>query len=224
VSDRRLSRSRALLPAVILGLVTTLGTINAAAAGTDEERAAAPVKYSVTPFLGYRFGGKFDVADNGTDADARSHVSFAVAFDLALEEETQYELFYSRERTSLGASAPAPSDTVIEYLHLGGTLLVGALPRYQPYIIGTLGATRFSPDSSAGTDRIYFSVSLGAGVRIPLKEHLAVRLEARGYATFFSSNTSVFCRSDQTGGVCQIHGSGSTFFQGDILAGLAYTF
>jgi hypothetical protein len=214
---------RAGLSAAALGLVTILGALTATAAEADDE-AGPPPKYSITPFAGYRFGGRLTLADTNTRLDAQSHMSYGVALDVATDTETQYELFYSRQSTSLSAPSPTPSNTVIEYLHVGGTVNIGESPRFQPYFVGALGATRFSPDSSAGNDRIYFSASLGGGLRMPLNTHLALRLEARGFATFFNSHTAVFCRSDQAGGVCLIHSSGSTFFQGDALAGLTYTF
>jgi hypothetical protein len=217
------SRTRAGLSAAALGLMTTLGASTAMAAESDDE-AGPPPHYSITPFVGYRFGGKLTLADTNTRLDALNHVSYGVAIDLATDTQTQYELFYSRESTRLSAPSPTPSNTAIEYLHLGGTVNIGETPRFQPYFVATLGATRFSPDAPVGNDRIYFSGSLGGGLRVPLNGHLALRLEARGFATFFSSQTAVFCRSDQAGGVCRIHGSGSTFFQGDALAGLTYTF
>ncbi|MDB6107489.1 MAG: hypothetical protein JWO52_7488 [Gammaproteobacteria bacterium] len=86
------------------------------------------------------------------------------------------------------------------------------------------GATRFTPDSRFGHDSTYFSASFGGGFRIPVNPHFFLRLEARGFATILNSTTAVFCRSDQSGGVCRIHGSGSSFLQGDLLAGVAYTF
>jgi Outer membrane protein beta-barrel domain len=223
LSDKRLSRGQAALAAAALGLVSSLGVQSAMANESDAE-PAVPLKYSVTPFVGYRFGGKFGIADTNGHVEALDHVSYGVALDLATDEQTRYELFYSRQSTSLGAPSPTPSATVIEYLHLGGTVNVVESQRFQPYVIGTLGVTRFSPDSPIGRDRLYFSLSLGGGLRIPFNEHLALRLEARGFATFFNTNTAVFCRSDQAGGVCQIHGSGSSFLQGDALAGLSYTF
>jgi len=204
-------------------LVSTLGALTATAAEPDDE-AGPPLIYSITPFAGYRFGGRLTLADTNTRLDALNHASYGVALDVATDTQTQYELFYSRQSTSLSAPSPAPSNTVIEYFHIGGTVNIGESPRFQPYFIGTLGATRFSPDSPLGNDRIYFSGSIGGGLRVPFNAHLALRLEARGFATFFNTNTAVFCRSDQAGGVCLIRGSGSTFLQGDALAGLSYTF
>jgi len=216
------SSKRAGLSAAALGLVTTLAALTATAGESDE--TGPPLSYSITPFAGYRFGGRFTLADTNSRLDALNHISYGVAVDVATDTQTQYELLYSRQSTRLSAPSPAPSNTVIEYLHVGGTVNIGESPRFQPYFIGTIGATRFSPDSPLGNDRIYFSGSIGGGVRVPLNAHLALRLEARGFATFFNSQTAVFCRSDQAGGVCLIHGSGSTFFQGDALAGLSYTF
>jgi len=221
-----LLRSRAApWAAALLGWVTSLGCLTATATetGTDEE-PALPLKYSVTPFGGYRFGGRFAIGDTNSHDTARNHLSYGAAFDVATDETAQYELFYSRQSTSLSGPSPAPSNTVIEYLHIGGTVGLTDWQRVQPYFLGTLGATRFSPDSPLGSDRIYFSLSFGGGVRLPFNDHLALRLEARGFATFFNTNTNVFCRSGQAGGVCLLRGSGSTFFQGETLAGLAYTF
>lgn len=222
MSDKHPTRGRGVLPAVALGLATCQGALTAMAAESGAE-PALQLKYSVTPFLGYRFGGSFAVADADSRADVVGHLSFGVAFDMATDEQRQYELFYSRQSTHLGTPAQAPSDVVVEYLHVGGIVLYGESQRFRPYIIGTLGGTRFSPQSP-GRDSINFSVSLGAGLRIPLNDHLALRLEARGYATFFDTHGTVFCHSGQTGGVCQIQGTGSTFLQGDVLAGVAYTF
>jgi len=219
----RRSRRRAGLAAAALGLVTTVGALTAAATESDDE-AGPQLKYSITPFAGYRFGGRLTLGDTNSHLNALNHMSYGVVLDLATDTQTQYELLYSRQSTSLSAPSPTPPNTIIEYLHVGGTVDIGESPRLQPYFIGTLGATRFSPDSPLGNDRIYFSASLGAGLRVPFNTHLALRLEARGFATFFSSNTAVFCRSDQAGGVCLIRGSGSTFFQGDALAGLSFTF
>lgn len=220
-----LATSRSALWVTALGLITGLGCLTATAAEPDsDEEPQLPLKYSVMPFGGYRFGGRLAVGDTNTHVDIRSHLSYGAAFDVATDESTQYELFYSRQSTGISGTSPAPADTVIEYLHIGGTVRFTDWQKVQPYFLGTLGATRFSPDSPVGIDRVYFSLSFGGGVRVPLSGHLALRLEARGFATFFNTTTNVFCRSDQAGGLCLLHGSGSTFFQGETLAGLAYTF
>src|SRR4029077_2479058 len=200
-----------------------LGCVAVAAA--EDRGATAPLTFSVSPFVGYRFGGTFTLAGTDTRVDVNSHGAFALALDMSTDAQaSQYELFYSRQSTSLGAQSPVPSDVVIEYLHIGGTanFLDPSASRLQPYLIGSLGLTRFDP--SLGDHKTDFSASLGVGLRSELTRHLAVRLEARGFATVLSSSTAVFCRSDQTGGLCEIHGRGSTFLQADLLAGVSYSF
>jgi opacity protein-like surface antigen len=152
------------------------------------------------------------------------HGAFAVTADLRADQGTQYELFYSREATSLsGNSAAPPADVTVEYLHLGGTLLLDEEPRIKPYIAGGLGVSRFTPGQAGSTDT-RFSISLGLGLRWPVTRHFAVRVEGRGFLTLVNPDAALFCRSDQNGLLCRIHGSGQTFLQGQLLAGAAFAF
>ena len=192
--------------------------------GTGHEERS-PFTFAVSPFAAYRFGGTFDVSGTGTHVDVDNHAAYALALDLSTDhQQTQYELFYSRQATSLGSQSPVPSDLVVEYLQIGGTaaLLDSAVSRFQPYALGSIGATRFSP--AGGSHQTDFSASIGVGVRAAMTQHIAFRLEARGFITLLSSSTTVFCRSDETGGLCRIRGRGASFIQADILAGVSYTF
>jgi opacity protein-like surface antigen len=193
----------------------------------DKDAPAAPLNlYEVTPFAGYRFGGNFDVSGSTRDASLADHGSFALALDLRRDEESQYELLYSRQQASLQPDSPVgPADVNVEYLQLGGTLDVYVeQPLLKPYVVGTLGLTRFTPDAGAGNDDTRFSVSLGAGLRVPVTPHFGLRFEARGYVTFINTDSSVFCASGSFGGVCAIRAKGSTFAQYELLAGAAFAF
>jgi opacity protein-like surface antigen len=225
LNHKRRSRAWPALSAAILGCAAELGCVAVAASEREPEQSTLqPLTFEVTPYLGYRFGGSFKLIDTGAQADVNSHVSYALALDLSANEATQYELFYSRQSTTISGPSLTPSDMTIEYLHVGGTVLLENSQHFLPYLIGGAGVTRFSPNSPLGHDSTYFSASLGAGLRIPFNPHFSLRLEARGFATILNSNGSIFCRSDQTGGVCRIHERGSSFIQGDLLAGVAYTF
>src|SRR5687767_2755061 len=58
-------------------------------------------RWEVTPFVGYRMGGDFDLESmTGTAAgsvDLENHGSFAIAVNLLLDQTSAYELFYSRQ-------------------------------------------------------------------------------------------------------------------------------
>jgi hypothetical protein len=163
--------------------------------------------------------------DSDADADLESDGSFGIAFNLEIDELSAYELFYSRQKTSFESTAAiAPFDLTVEYLHLGGTLIVNEELPLKPYIVGGLGATRFNPDSGDGGDDVRFSMSLGGGLKFPVTRNFAVRLEARGYLTVVNSQSGFFCASGSFGGVCAVRVKGDSFFQYEVLAGAAFAF
>ena len=105
--------------------------------------------------------------------------------------------------------------------HAGGKLL--ELPRQK---IGwewmSFYVTRLQPGED-GNSRTRLSGSLGLGLRYAATQHLSLRLEGRGFVTLMN-NDAVFCKSDQSGLICRVHGNGTTFIQGEFLAGVAFAF
>jgi hypothetical protein len=214
-----------------LGLLGIALWIPTAQAAEPPPPSSPSPTFEVTPFAGFNMGGRFRLDDStgsggitGHDADLDDRGAFAFALDARLDEGTQYELFYGRESSVLRGDATfAPARITVEYLHLGGTVLLDDDFVLKPYILGGVGATRFSPPAEGNTDT-RFSASLGVGLRLPVNRHFSVRLEARGFVTLVNSDAAIFCQSDQTGLLCRIHGSGGTFFQGEVLAGAAFAF
>jgi opacity protein-like surface antigen len=219
-----------------LAMAATGGTASAADSAGDSAPPWAATKqqllFETGAFGALALGGHFHFVDSGADNSSSGstvsladHGAFALTADLRADEGTQYELFYSREATGLrGNTIAVPRTNVtVEYLHLGGTLLLNDEPQVKPYIVGGLGVTRLTPSEEGNTDT-RFSVSLGVGLRWPVTKHFAVRLEGRGFATLVNPDAAVFCRSDQNGLLCRIRGSGQTFIQGELLAGAAFAF
>jgi hypothetical protein len=159
---------------------------------------------------------------------AADHAAFAVALSVRTDEESQYGLFYSRQSTT-AHSTSGRAGLNVEYIHLDGTLSAGEyLPLYlsllHPYMIGALGLTRLSVDAPGTNDGGFFSLAVGGGLRIPVRSHVDLRFEARGYVTFIEHNSSIFCSSGASGGACALRGNGTTFVQYDLLVGAAYAF
>ena len=112
---------------------------------------ADPLAYELTPFAAAVTGGEFEEEASGSNVDVGSSSGFGVTFDIGADGyDRQYQLYYSRQATQLEAQ-PA-FDLDVEYLHLGGIL---AFPQdhVTPYIVGTLGVTRFSPVRAATMTR-----------------------------------------------------------------------
>jgi opacity protein-like surface antigen len=218
----RRERSRA-----VVGLLAGCATLAVSAgAAADTEPVRPPdLTFEISPFAGYRVGGKFTDTTTNESLSLDAHTSFALALDARAYEGGQYEFFYSRQDTSLSSSTLAPTGLKVEYLHIGGTVTLDeSQPRVQPYLAGGLGATLLVPDAPGSRQDTAFSMSLALGLRIPLSRHFQLRLEGRGYLTLLNADTAIFCRSDQNGGLCQIRASGSTFLQFDFLAGASLMF
>jgi hypothetical protein len=174
---------------------------------------------------GYRAGGSLEDADTAADRDFEDGSSFALALELryAKGDDRYYQLWYSRQGSEVEDGVNV-YDVDIEYLHVGGTLPFSGYERAQPYFAAGLGATRFSSSAAGADDRTHFSGSMAFGLAVPLGRNVALRFEARGYLTLVDTDTAIFCKSDLDGGVCRVVASGSTIFQAEGLAGIAFRF
>ena len=216
-------------------VLSCLGTVGAGVAHAqgggmhqDEDNGSIDWSWEVTPFVGYRMGGDFDLegSSSASKVDLDDHGSFGFAVNLFPGNKSEsYELFYSRQEASVAKNSPlAPFDLNVEYLHIGGTLAVNDELPIKPYLVGGLGLTRFSPQTGGGGDDSRFSLSLGGGLKLPVSKHFGVRLEARGYVTFVNSDSAFLCVSDSQGGTCAVRVKGDAFIQYELLAGAAFAF
>jgi Outer membrane protein beta-barrel domain len=176
-----------------------------------------------TAFLGYRAGGSFDIQDADGDADVASSTSYALALDYQINSSTAYEFFIAHQPTRLDL-AGGRNDLDVNYLMLGSSVVMAEGSPLNPYVVGLIGVGQFKLDAPGADDKSRFAISVALGLRVPLRERIALRLEARGYLTFVDTQSSVFCSSGSTGATCLLRGSGSTFFQGELLAGIAMSF
>lgn len=193
--------------------------------------AVAAAHSEQTPFVqiaihgGYRAGGSLEDEVTGEDRDLDEGSSLALALELRYRpgDDRYYQLWYSRQESDVDDGTTV-QDVDVEYLHLGGTVPFGDLGRAQPILAAGVGATRFSASGPSARDLTRFSGSLGLGLAMPVGEHAAFRLEARGYLTVMDSDSSIFCRADDGSAFCRIRASGSTLFQAEALAGFAVRF
>jgi hypothetical protein len=191
--------------------------------------ARADVRAEITPFVGYRMSGSFDVelADgSGTQGvDVEDSSAWGIDVGIYATPDAFYEFLYSTQTTNLDSRDPAIAgvDVTTEYFQFGGTAFFPAEQWPVPYLSLTIGATRYSADQGYGSDT-KFSGSLGGGLRLPFNDNIAATLGVRGYLTLIESDTSIFCKSDSQGGGCLVRSSGSTFFQAEALLGLTVRF
>ncbi len=212
--------------AVVAGLAA--GLLGSGARAEDESGPGFNPRVELTPYIGYRMGGQFDldVVPPGTSksVDLQDSSGWGVDLGIYRDRASFYEVLYSYQSAGLDTSDPSLKGTevTVEYLQVGGTLLFQDNDHYVPYLSLTVGGTKFDAGGGYGSET-KFSGSLGAGVRFPIGEHFAATLGARGYLTVVNSDTEFFCAG--SGSVnCLFRTTGSTFFQGEALFGITAVF
>lgn len=142
----------------------------------------------LTPMVGYRWGGQISKEDNptlGYDADLKDSSSLGLVLDIPVSYHVQIELSADHQSTGLREDrlfSPADHsfDIDVNYYHIS---VVGQWPQRHvtPYVVGGIGVADLRPDRAGLSDSRRFSSTLGGGIKVPLAEHVAFRLEARGY-------------------------------------------
>ena len=181
----------------------------------------------IIPLLGYRGGGEF--IDETTDQKHTLESSdvYGLILSWPYERGKNIEVYYSHQATqlnSISTTEPAPNNVVnipitIDYLHIGGTAPISDEEKLKTFVTGGLGFTYSSPDYTNAQSDLRASFSIGIGLKWPMTERIALRLETRGLATLYNNNSAIFCN-----GGCSLSVNGNLFLQGEVFAGIGFKF
>lgn len=207
--------------ALILACTAVASAIPLPAAAADE------LKFEITPFVAYRFGGSFDAEGSTASYRIDDSEAFGLLFNLRQSSNTQWEVLYSRQEATASlrdSLATVPSvDMDIHVLQIGGTYQ-GSGETVRPYLALTLGGTYIETMANGTQSDSFFSGSIGAGVSLIPSSRLGIRLEARAYGTLMNANTDLFCQTGPDINVCAIRIDGSLLSQFEIFAGVVFRF
>jgi hypothetical protein len=184
---------------------------------------------ALTLYAAYRDGGSFTDVTSGNKLHIEASGAASLSLDLRLDASRQLQLFLSRQSSQMGTEqatltppgSPLPKKLPmrVTYLHIGGTSFLEGRIGQGVYLVGGLGATLFEPGLDGFENELRPSINLGIGYQLPLGEYVALRFEARGYATLVNSTSGVFCS-----GGCVISIKGDTVTQGDVQIGLSFRY
>ncbi len=221
------------LPAALAPLL--LFSANAVAQDTPRRQ----MRYELTPYGAYRFGGELEAADSPDDGDTTNdgrnfELHEGNAYGLLLDIRTnagnaQWEVLSAHQDTELETDALFGGDRLLDldedYIQFGGTYLFDeASDSTVPFVAMTAGLARFEPDDSSLEAENYFSGSLGGGVQLRADKRVGVRLEARVFGTFVDSDSTLFCRTGPEANFCALSVSGNVLVQFEARAGLVVRF
>ena len=181
----------------------------------------------ITPFAGYRFGGTFESTDTSVNYEMEDSSSFGLILNLRHKSNTQWEIFYSQQSSEVMFSEVSDVDQIVDVdihvLQLGGTY-VGDGDKMRPYVAMTLGGTHIRTDSAESADDTFFSGSMGLGMKLMPRSRVGIRVEARAYATFLSSDTKLFCQTGPNQNICAFQVDGNLLSQVEVFAGVSFRF
>lgn len=186
-----------------------------------------PPRFELTPFAGYRIGGELATADDEPPSELADARTVGLIFDVRQHADTQWEIYYGHEETKLeSARAFAPVRGLaldVDTLQFGGTYRFD-VGKTRPFVVMTVGVTRFSPIRSELGAESYFSASIGGGIQLRPDRPVGVRLDAHLRASLLDSDGGLFCASINGAGVCAIHVEGSALYQWEARAGIVFRF
>jgi len=202
-------------------------TATAQTAGSASNFPATQYKFEVTPFIGYRTGGKFEDKDGSTNFKLGESESLGFMVNVAANANGKYEFLYAHQSTEVdsgGLFVGDPKfDLDVEYYQFGGTYLFDG-DVAQPFIALTFGMSRFDPQPAEFSAENFFSASFGGGIQLNPRGRFGVRLEGRVYTSLIDDNSRIFCGSDGGVGGCLIEIDGTLLTQWEARAGIVFRF
>lgn len=181
----------------------------------------------VAPFAGYSFAAsEFDVTQTETDEQGNVKIAesanYGVMFGVTTKDPGNIYFLYSSQSTDLRSggnfSPDSITDLTVDYFHIGGSLFFpnGNL---KPYVTASVGMTNMRPSGDYSNES-RFSMGFGAGLEYEVTPAVSLFADARGYATFVSSDNALFC----DGGQCVWNIHADIMWQGQVNAGVKLTF
>jgi hypothetical protein len=141
----------------------------------------------VTPFVGIRFGGTFDVRGDqppATQASWKDASSYGLSAGVRFDELSLIEFRWTRSASTLrfdaplGFVGPALGDVTLDQFHGDFTreFYIPEVKGLRSFLTGSVGATHLAAAHDGFTR---FSFGLGAGLKQFLGSHFAIRAEAK---------------------------------------------
>jgi len=143
--------------------------------------------FEVTPFVGLRFGGTFDVRGDQppqTQASWKDASSYGLAAGVRFDELSLIEFRWTRSVSTLRFDAPlgfvgaSLGDVTLNQFHGDFTREwdITEVKGLRTFLTGSVGATRVAAANKAFTR---FSFGLGTGLKQFLGSHFAIKAEAK---------------------------------------------
>ena len=159
--------------------------------------------FEVTPFIGGRFGGTFDVQPEGfaeTRASLQDSVSYGVGAGFRFDDFSLIEFRWTRASSGLALETVPPvvnplgirvADVTLNQFHGDFTreFPLDEVHAIRPFLMASVGATHLGSTSTGFTR---FSFGIGTGLKVSVTPKLGIRVEARWLPIWVQPEVSSF--------------------------------
>lgn len=188
---------------------------------------AEEAAFEISPFVGYRVGGQFDLQATDARYKLNDSETFGLLVNLRESANTTWELLYSQQSTSAqlrNSMSTLPFiDTDSKTLQFGGTYLWDG-DNIRPYLAMTVGGTHIETSANGSQNETFISGSIGLGLNLWPTKRFGLRLEARAYSILMDADTDLFCRTGPDVNICAARVDGKLLNQVSATAGMVFRF
>jgi hypothetical protein len=185
--------------------------------------------FEITPFIGGRFGGTFEIQPEGATevrASLGDAVSFGVSAGVRFDDLSMIEFRWTRAKSPLefetGVTPPTTplGDVTLNQYHADFTreFTLEEVKGLRPFLMASVGATHVGAANDGFTR---FSFGLGTGLKLFLNPRLGVRVEARWLPIWVDPEVNRFACG---GGGCLVVLSGRLTQQFEVSVGPMFHF
>ncbi|HTU35195.1 MAG TPA: outer membrane beta-barrel protein [Candidatus Acidoferrum sp.] len=189
-------------------------------------------EFEITPFGGYKFGGKIDIPPDTNSAydylPIESSPDYGIDADYSIWPNFQAEFQFNHQPTDIdahefatGTSVLLTSSDINMYQFGFAYNLKSPDAKLKPFFGAGLGFTQWRPSAALPFSHT-FSYNLGGGVKYFFSSHVGVRLDVRYSPSRTTTQNEEFC--DPFYGFCGTEPVSSHAEQGQVNVGLIFRF
>lgn len=192
--------------------------------------AFAQHEFEITPFGGYKFGGKIQLPSDPTFdyLPIKSSVDYGLEADYSIWPNFQAEFQFNHQPTDIdghliatGSSVFLTSADINMYQFDFAYNFKPTDAKLKPFFDAGVGWTQWKPGNQLPVSRT-FSYNIGGGVKYFFSSHVGLRLDVRWSPSRTTTQNQPYC--DPYSGFCGVIPVASHAQQGQINAGLIFRF
>ncbi len=199
------------------------------ALSAQQQPEQRPLRFDLTPFIGYRSSISFPVEPHVTGMNPRvildASPSYGVSLGMRLTNEGDLvEMRWARQDSYVHAEDITPQlprqRVILDQFHgdfSHEAPIEGWASWARPFVLASVGATHVSGSTNIGFTR--FSFGIGAGIRFYASRHLGFKIQAEWLPVLVDPHVAFVC-----GAGCIVHAGGTASSQGEVFLGTIVRF